>query len=125
MLSFLNATLGATDLILLGAVGVYVVDRTVDALGWSRSSQTLRTENQDLVRRNEELEQKVGRMDISLAEQTAQLRVMEVRVEELKGRDQLAVIQRLDNHELYAAERHGSLLGVLQDIATTLKGGAT
>ena len=125
MLPLLDAHLNLTDVILLAGVGIYIVDRTVDALGWSRTSRTLRTENQDLVRRNEELEQKVHRMDSVLTEQAAQLRAMEVRVEELKARDQLAVIQRLDSHEQHAAERHGSLLGVLQDISTTLKGGAT
>jgi hypothetical protein len=85
----------------------------------------LRLENQDLARRNEELEQKIIRMEAVMMEQSTQLRAMEVRVEELQARDQLAVIQRLDSHELHAAERHGSLLGVLQDISSTLKKGGT
>ena len=123
MIAWINGNVDTTDVILFAAVAAYVVERFVDGNGWSRTSRTLRSENIDLVRRNGELERKVERLEARDVEKAAQIVSLERHVAELKERDQLAVIQRLDSHEMHAAERHSALFGVLQDISLTLKGG--
>lgn len=120
-LGWFGGHIEVTDLVLIVAVGVYLVDRAVDALGWSRTSRTLRSENTDLVRRNNELEEKVARMDAQLADQAVQIKAMEVRIVELQARDQAAVIQRLDNHETQANQRHEATIMVLDRIAEVLQ----
>jgi hypothetical protein len=111
------------EIILGFAIVAYLVDRFVDSKGWSRTSRTLRSENVDLVRRNDELEKKVERLEINDAAKAAQIIALERHVTELKERDQLAVIQRLDSHEVNASKRHGETLTVLTNIADRLERG--
>jgi uncharacterized protein YlxW (UPF0749 family) len=102
-----------TDLIILAGVAGYLVDRTVDARGWSRSSKTLRRENEDLVRRNGELEANVTRLEVKVA-------TLETQVADLQQRDQAAVLRALEIHESQANIRHEKTLGVLSDIRDAL-----
>jgi hypothetical protein len=106
-------SLSVTDIVLIAGVAGYLVDRTIDARGWSRSSRTLRRENEDLVRRNGELEQTVGRLEAKVA-------ALEVQVGELQQRDQAAVLRALEQHEVHANQRHHKTIGVLTDIRDAL-----
>jgi hypothetical protein len=84
--------------LLLVAVG-YIVDRIMESRGWNRSSKTLRRENEDLVRRNVELEQTVTRHEASLSEQRAEIELLKATVQDLQKRDQASVLLALQNHE--------------------------
>ena len=87
--------LSVTDIVLLLGFLAVILDRIADGRGWSRSAKTLRRENEDLVRRNQELEQTVARHEDK--------------------------IQALETHEVRADTRHARTLEVLTDIRDTLK----
>lgn len=106
--------LSVTDIVLLLGFLAVILDRVADSRGWSRSSKTLRRENEDLVRRNGELEQTVARHE-------DKIRVLEAKVVELEKRDQTAVLRALETHEVRADTRHARTLEVLTDIRDTLK----
>ena len=106
--------LSVTDIVLLLGFLAVILDRIADGRGWSRSSKTLRRENEDLVRRNGELEQTVARHE-------DKIRVLEAKVVELEKRDQTAVLRALETHEVRADTRHARTLEVLTDIRDTLK----
>ena len=106
--------LSVTDIVLLLGFLAVLLDRVADSRGWSRSSKTLRRENEDLVRRNGELEQTVARHE-------DKIRVLEAKVVELEKRDQTAVLRALETHEMRADTRHARTLEVLTDIRDTLK----
>lgn len=106
--------LSVTDIVLLLGFLAVILDRVADSRGWSRSSKTLRRENEDLVRRNGELEQTVARHE-------DKIRVLEAKVVELEKRDQTAVLRALETHEMRADTRHARTLEVLTDIRDTLK----
>lgn len=106
--------LSVTDIVLLLGFLAIILDRVADSRGWSRSSKTLRRENEDLVRRNGELEQTVARHE-------DKIRVLEAKVVELEKRDQTAVLRALETHEVRADTRHARTLEVLTDIRDTLK----
>ena len=106
--------LSITDIVLLLGFLAVILDRVADGRGWSRSSKTLRRENEDLVRRNQELEQTVARHE-------DKIRVLEAKVVELEKRDQTAVLRALETHEVRADTRHARTLEVLTDIRDTLK----
>lgn len=94
------------DVAIIAGIAAYLADRTVDALGWSRSSRTLRRENEDLVRRNVELEQTTQRHEVTIATQGSQIELLTEKVRELEKRDQAAVLSALERHETNAATRH-------------------
>jgi hypothetical protein len=105
-------TFGVTDIILIVGFMAILVDRILDANGWSRSSKVLRVENTDLVRRNKELEETVARHEKEIAALSGQ-------VELLRQRDQTAVLDALERHELNAerrADRTSSLLVEIRDV---------
>lgn len=109
----------------VAAIGVaaitYVVDRVLDATGKSRSSKLLRTENEDLVRRNNELGSEVGRLEKDVEVLRGQIRTLETLVEDLRARDQTAVLLSVEQHEANAGARHERMLGVLTEIRDAVK----
>lgn len=87
-----------TDVLIIAGLLGYLLDRLADSRGWSRSSKTLRLENEDLVRRNSELEQTVSRHESLIAS-------LQQQVSDLKRSDQAAVLVALKDHEVGAVER--------------------
>ena len=110
--------LSITDIVLLLGFLAVILDRVADGRGWSRSAKTLRRENEDLVRRNGELEQAVARHQQQIA-------TLEAQVNELQKRDQAAVLKAIETHEARADSRHARTLEVLTDIRDTLKTSST
>jgi predicted nucleic acid-binding Zn-ribbon protein len=113
--------IGFTELALVLVALAYVTERSLDALGWSRSSRTLRRENEDLVRRNGELEGTVHRLDEEIARLKAELDVLTPQVAELQKRDQAAVLAAISEHERTAGLRHEKTYGVLTEIRDALR----
>ena len=99
-------TLSLADVALLLVAGAYLVDRIMESRGWNRSSKTLRRENEDLVRRNGELEQTVARHETKLSEQRLEIDSLKMTVQDLQKRDQASVLLALQKHEVNAEHRH-------------------
>ncbi len=114
------ATIDLTTVVIIAGILGYLIDRFVDARGWSRSSRTLRRENEDLVRRNVELEATLARHEIKLAAQTAQIGVLESKISELQARDQSAVLHALTENESQAERRHAESVTVWTQIRDAL-----
>ena len=107
-----------TDVILvLGILGV-ALQKIGEARGWTRSSQILRRENEDLLRRNDHLEANDIERGRQVDELTQKVLMLETQIGELKQRDMAAVLLRLQNVEDKADERHHETIGVLTLIAT-------
>lgn len=102
-----SSDLGLTDVVILASVAGYVVERFVDSRGWSRSSKTLRRENEDLVRRNDELEQTVDRHEETIGEQRTRLDLLTEKVRDLERHDLASVLRAIEQHET-SAERRAS-----------------
>lgn len=105
-----------TDVIVIAGVLGFLVERLVDARGWSRSSRVLRQENQDLIRRNTELEQTVGRHEDTITSQGAQIILLQEKVADLEKRDQAAVLRAIELHEQNAAQLNDGTHQVLVEI---------
>lgn len=117
-----------TDVILIVGVAGVLVSRVGEGRGWFRSSAGLRTENQDLARRNKELEDTVARHEKTIEKQGEQIIRLEEQVRALEKLDQSAVLAALEAHERGAisrAEETHRLLGAstvqLVRIATVLE----
>lgn len=106
--------------ILFAAIG-YVVQLVLDALGVSRSSRTLRSENEDLVRRNKELDDAVLRLKSELSRLESELAGLRTQVSDLSQRDQGAVLRVIEDHERTAGIRHERMVGVLTEIRDAVK----
>lgn len=115
--------IGATELAILFAALAYVTHLVLDALGISRTSRNLRVENEDLVRRNKELEDSVGRCGDDIDRLKGELGVLVPRVEELSARDQAAVLAAIAEHVRQATIRHEAALAVLTDIRDAVRAG--
>lgn len=100
------AGLSITEIVVALAAAGYLIDRFLDAKGWSRSSKTLRRENEDLVRRNTELEQTVARHEEEIDRQKHAIDMLNEKVAELEKLNQQAVLDALKQHETNAAQRH-------------------
>lgn len=129
-----NDTVGMTDIVILVGVLGYLVDRVFDARGWSRSSKTLRRENEDLVRRNNELEETVGRHEKTINDQRIRLDQLEIKIRDLEKHDLASVMRAVDQHEVAAerrmiaaqaeaASRHQEHVRILTDIRDSLRPG--
>lgn len=97
-----SAAVAGIDIVTIGAalaLAAYITDRTLDGLGWSRSSKNLRRENEDLVRRNGELEDTVARHEADIAR-------MLVQIENLEKTNLAAAILKIGEHEASALIRH-------------------
>ena len=108
--------LSVTEIAVILAALAYLADRVMDARGWSRSSKTLRRENEDLVRRNEELEKDVVRLNAKVAS-------LEAAVDDLRRTDQKAVLEALQAHEAGAKARHMENQRLLTRAVQALEGG--
>lgn len=115
-----HVSLGELDLATV-AIGfaalAYVVQVLLDSLGWSRTSRTLRVENEDLVRRNAELEDEVRRLEQSIGELKGRLDDLTKEVHDLRARDQEAVLKALFDHEDAATQRATAIVAALDRIA--------
>lgn len=104
MLAYLD-TVNLTDVILLvGLVGV-VITRVGEGRGWFKSAAGLRTENTDLIRRNDELEATTRRHEETIRGQGEQIIRLEEQVRALEKLDQSAVLEQLRAHEVGAIGR--------------------
>ncbi len=117
--------LGIVELAILFAALGYVVQLVLDAGGWSRSSRTLRTENEDLVRRNKELDDAVSRLKSEISRLESDVAALRAQVADLSQRDQTAVLRSIEDHERSAGVRHERTLSVLTEIRDSLTKGAT
>lgn len=106
--TFMGASISEVMMIL--AIAGFALERFADARGWSRSSKSLRRENEDLARRNSELEDTVKRHEESIV-------ILKTKVQELERQSQAAVLERLVDVERLADARHAESLAVLQKIA--------
>lgn len=86
-----------------------------ELLGLSRSGRTIRRENADLRERNATLEGDVKRLSDELVRLSAL-------VDDLKRRDQAAVLEAIHTNEVIAQHRHEEALGVWKEIRDAVKG---
>lgn len=136
---FFNGQLDLTDvLIVAGLVGVGV-KTFLEERGITHTSKLLRAENNDLLRRNAELESSIERLDrrlreqdILISEQAANIVVLNEKMQELAKRDQEAVLRALERHEVAAERRyektkngdetrHGEFIEILRDVAANIQ----
>lgn len=111
---------GLLELSLLLAAATYVIQVTLDTMGWSRTSRTLRTENEDLIRRNKELEDTIRRLEEKVADLQEKLEVLGSELSELRSRDQGAVLDAINEHEHLANKRAEKYVQVLDSIRVEL-----
>ena len=116
---------GIAEVALTLAALAYVTHVVLDALGVSRTSKTLRVENEDLVRRNGELEQTIARLEDKITKLQEELDVLVPQVAELQQRDQRAVLTAIADHERAAASRHERTFEVLTAIRDATQTTAT
>lgn len=105
--------------IVFAAIG-YVTQLVLDITGRSRSSQTLRRENEDLVRRNKELEVDVVTLRHEVVRLEADLAALRTQIAKLEERDQAAVLAALQLHEERADKRWDGTIVVLSEIRDVL-----
>ena len=110
----IGESFSVAELAILFAAIAYVADRVLDGVGWSRSSRTLRQENEDLVRRNRELDADVVRLRTDVER-------LQMKVTELEARDQAAVLKAIELHEQAAGVRHERMVTVLTEIRDAVK----
>jgi len=121
MLAAVVSDVALVELAVLFAALGYVVQLILDALGISRSSRTLRRENEDLVRRNKELDDAVLRLKSEVSRLETELAGLRSQVSDLSQRDQTAVLRSIEEHERAAGTRHERMLGVLTEIRDAVK----
>lgn len=105
--------LTVVELTIAFAAAAYVLERGLDIVGMSRSSKTLRQENEDLIRRNKELE-------VEVKELRREVDDLSRKVKELSTRDQAAVLAAIAEHERDANKRFDAFLMVLTEIRDSL-----
>lgn len=122
------ALLTFTDGVILFAVVAGALKVLADARGWTRSPALVRQENADLRERNATLEAEMKRLDESDRAKGERIAALEAMVDELKKRDQGAVLNALHQHESEAKSRHSEnvlrsdrLYEVLTEIRDALK----
>lgn len=91
--------LSFSDAVILTAVVVAGLKVLADYRGWTRSPALVRQENADLRERNATLESEVKRLDIADREKAEAIARLEAQVEELRSRDQAAVLKAISNHD--------------------------
>jgi hypothetical protein len=74
----------------------------------------LRVENQDLLRRNGELEQRVRELE-------QRSRSLQAQVDDLKRHDLASVLDAMTAHEAQAMQRHEGVLEILRGMLTTMQ----
>lgn len=121
MLGSIIEQLTLTDLTILAALIAYAVKEALDHLGMTRSSKILRRENEDLIRRNSELELTVTRLDGEATAQRQATQILDEKVRDLEKRDQRAVLSALELHERHAQERHVVSTELLRELVSEVK----
>lgn len=91
--------LGLTDALVIGAFLIAAVYTTLDTIGITPSSKTLRRQNGDLRERNQELEDQVHRLMEQVETLQGSVRVLNEKIAVLESRDQQAVLDKLSGHE--------------------------
>lgn len=91
--------LSFSDAVILTAVVVAGLKVLADYRGWTRSPALVRQENADLRERNATLESEVKRLDLADREKAEAIARLEAQVEELRSRDQAAVLKAISNHD--------------------------
>ena len=90
--------LSFSDAVILTAVVVAGLKVLADYRGWTRSPALVRQENADLRERNATLESEVKRLDLADREKAEAIARLEAQVEELRSRDQAAVLKAISQH---------------------------
>lgn len=121
MIAFTLAEIGITELVIIFAALAYVTREALDAMGLSRSSRTLRIENEDLVRRNKEIDHDFGRLKVAHDTLDIEVKALRIQVSELQKRDQAAVLNAIEKHEAAAGARHERMVNVLTQIRDAVK----
>ena len=117
IVAFIEHVTFTDALILLGIVGI-TVKTVMEGKGWTRSSKLLRDENQDLISRNNTLEQDRSDRIAQEVLLNARIETLEAKVRDLESRDQAAVLAALRAHEVGAEKRADEthrLLGVIAE----------
>jgi predicted RNase H-like nuclease (RuvC/YqgF family) len=108
--------------ILFAALG-YVTQLILDATGKSRSSRILRSENEDLVRRNKELDDTVQRLKAEVGRLEDEVGSMRTQVTDLAQRDQTAVLREIGHLEATLGERWKIASETLREVLVAVKAG--
>lgn len=109
--------LSFSDAVILTAVIVAGLKVLADYRGWTRSPALVRQENADLRERNATLQANVDRLDRADREKGERIASLEAQIEELRARDQKAVLEAMNNIESASLARHNETLTVLREIA--------
>lgn len=110
------------------AAAIYVARQALELAGKAPGAELLRKENEDLSRRNAELEDTTARQTAQIEDLIVKVKVLESEMAELRKRDQAAVLERLveveakadkrhDETEAKADDRHQKTVDVLEKIA--------
>lgn len=104
-------------LIIALLAAAYFADRIGQGLGLAPSQKLLRAENEDLIRRNKELEETVLRHE-------SEIQILRAQIADLKATDQRAVIELLREHEVRAAERGEQIVNAIDRLGHAIRGGS-
>ena len=113
--------IGITELAIVFAALAYVTQQVLDATGRSRSSRMLRVENEDLVRRNKELDHDLGTLMVAHDALDIEVKSLRLEVADLRQRDQASVLKAIETHESAAGTRHDRMVNVLTEIRDAVK----
>lgn len=114
-------TLTVAEWAIVCGVIVFVIDRLVDRLGLAKSATTLREENADLLRRSEELKVDKEELRKEVTDLHSRVAVLKSQVDDLKKRDQEAVLKALQDHEVQASKRQQTMTEVLKEIRDAIR----
>lgn len=124
------SAISLSTIALVCAIIAWTLKTIAEERGWLRSTRSLRMENTDLVRINDELRDTVRRHTEKIEAQNEQIITMRAQIQELEKRDQASVILAIDLAKKEAVERHNALIDnqiestkVLRDIHETLRSG--
>lgn len=121
------ATWGFADWLPLVAIGlacaIYVVREGLELTGMSPGAELLRTENNDLSRRNRELEEAALRTESKVEQLKVEITDLKGKVRDLEMTNQAAVLVALKKHEEGAEARHADTHALLTRAVSALEGG--
>ncbi len=113
------ASMSLTNVVIVCGIIAFVIKTLAEERGWLRSTRILRRENEDLVRRNGDLDSTVERLRGRLDVQDRDLKDLRAQVTDLRSRDQASVIAALARAESSAVGRYDALI-VHQEAATAV-----
>lgn len=121
MMSDIIGTISITDAVVLAGLLIVGIKALADERGWTRSTALVRQENTDLRERNATLDSEVKRLDDLDRDKAKQIAVLQQQVDDLKSRDQEAVLVAIRLHETNAASRFEQMFQVQVDIRDHLR----